>query len=89
MPQFETRRPVPHTPEQMFDLVADIERYPQFLPLCEARGAAVLVGGGFNSGILATGAKPGARAGSVDRKGMKLSALAPGGCGRRQTRHFR
>ena len=35
MPQFETRRPVPHTPEQMFDLVADIERYPQFLPLCE------------------------------------------------------
>lgn len=33
----------------------------QFLPLCEARGAAVLVGGGFNSGILATGAKPGAK----------------------------
>lgn len=32
-----------------------------FLPLCEARGAAVLVGGGFNSGILATGAKPGAK----------------------------
>ena len=27
-----------------------------FLPLCEARGAAVVVGGGFNSGILATGA---------------------------------
>lgn len=32
-----------------------------FLPLCEARGAAVVVGGGFNSGILATGAKPGAK----------------------------
>lgn len=32
-----------------------------FLPLCEKRGAAVLVGGGFNSGILATGAKPGAK----------------------------
>lgn len=32
-----------------------------FLPLCEARGAAVLVGGGFNSGILATGAVPGAK----------------------------
>ena len=27
-----------------------------FLPLCEERGAAVVVGGGFNSGILATGA---------------------------------
>jgi D-threo-aldose 1-dehydrogenase len=32
-----------------------------FLPLCEARGAAVVVGGGFNSGILATGARPGAK----------------------------
>jgi D-threo-aldose 1-dehydrogenase len=32
-----------------------------FLPLCEERGAAVTVGGGFNSGILATGAKPGAK----------------------------
>ncbi|NKN37748.1 type II toxin-antitoxin system RatA family toxin [Agrobacterium sp. a22-2] len=36
MPQFETRRPVKHSPERMYDLVADIERYPQFLPLCEA-----------------------------------------------------
>ncbi len=36
MPQFETHRPVPHSPEQMFDLVADVERYPEFLPLCEA-----------------------------------------------------
>ncbi|MBB2203178.1 aldo/keto reductase [Gluconacetobacter tumulisoli] len=32
-----------------------------FLPLCEERGAAVVVGGGFNSGILATGAIPGAK----------------------------
>lgn len=32
-----------------------------FLPLCEKRGAAVVVGGGFNSGILATGAIPGAK----------------------------
>ncbi|UCI25700.1 aldo/keto reductase [Mesorhizobium sp. B2-8-5] len=32
-----------------------------FLPLCVERGAAVLVGGGFNSGILATGAVPGAK----------------------------
>lgn len=27
---------VPHTPDQMFDLVADIERYPEFLPYCKA-----------------------------------------------------
>ncbi|CAN7275699.1 type II toxin-antitoxin system RatA family toxin [Rhizobium rhizogenes] len=35
MPKFETHRPVPHTPDQMFDLVADVERYPEFLPLCD------------------------------------------------------
>src|SRR3979490_779938 len=33
----------------------------EFLPLCVARGATVAVGGGFNSGILATGARPGAK----------------------------
>ena len=31
----ETRR-VPWTAAQMFGLVADVERYPEFLPLCEA-----------------------------------------------------
>lgn len=35
MPQFETRRPVPQSPDQMFALVADVEKYPEFLPLCE------------------------------------------------------
>jgi coenzyme Q-binding protein COQ10 len=35
MPSFRTARPVPHSPQQMFDLVADVERYPEFLPLCE------------------------------------------------------
>lgn len=34
MPSFRTTRQVPHTPEEMFDLVADVERYPEFLPLC-------------------------------------------------------
>lgn len=37
------------------------EALDKFLPLCEARGAAVVVGGGFNSGILATGAREGAK----------------------------
>jgi coenzyme Q-binding protein COQ10 len=36
MPQFETVRHVRHGAEQIFDLVADVEKYPQFLPLCEA-----------------------------------------------------
>jgi coenzyme Q-binding protein COQ10 len=36
MPKFDTVRRVPHSPEQMFALVADVEKYPQFLPMCEA-----------------------------------------------------
>lgn len=36
MPSFRTSRVVKHTPDQMFDLVADVERYPEFLPLCES-----------------------------------------------------
>ena len=36
MPQFETRRPVPHSPDEMYALVADVERYPEFVPLCQA-----------------------------------------------------
>jgi coenzyme Q-binding protein COQ10 len=34
MPQFTTRRQVRHTAADMFDLVADVERYPEFVPLC-------------------------------------------------------
>jgi coenzyme Q-binding protein COQ10 len=36
MPSYRTTRRVPFTSHQMFDLVADVERYPEFLPLCEA-----------------------------------------------------
>jgi coenzyme Q-binding protein COQ10 len=35
MPKFETTRRVAHAPETMFDLVADVERYPEFVPMCE------------------------------------------------------
>lgn len=35
MPQFHTRRRVPFSPAEMMELVADVERYPEFLPLCE------------------------------------------------------
>ncbi len=35
MPKFETIRQVRHSPEEMFALVADVERYPEFLPMCE------------------------------------------------------
>ena len=36
MPSFSTRRRVPYSPRQMYDLVADVEKYPQFLPLTES-----------------------------------------------------
>ena len=36
MPKFETTRRVQHSPRDMFALVADVESYPEFLPLCEA-----------------------------------------------------
>ncbi len=36
MPQFETRRRVRHRAQDMFDLVADVESYPEFVPLCQS-----------------------------------------------------
>jgi coenzyme Q-binding protein COQ10 len=36
MPQFSTTRAVRHSAAHMFDLVADVERYPEFVPLCRA-----------------------------------------------------
>ena len=36
------------------------EALDSFLPLCEKRGIGIVLGGPYNSGILATGAKPGA-----------------------------
>jgi coenzyme Q-binding protein COQ10 len=34
MPVFRTTKTVAHAPADMFELVADVEQYPQFLPLC-------------------------------------------------------
>jgi coenzyme Q-binding protein COQ10 len=36
MPQFSTKRRVRHAADEMFDLVADVERYPEFVPLCQS-----------------------------------------------------
>jgi coenzyme Q-binding protein COQ10 len=36
VPSFRSERRVSHTAEEMFDLVADVERYPEFVPLCRA-----------------------------------------------------
>jgi coenzyme Q-binding protein COQ10 len=36
MPEFFTTRRVNHSAADMFDLVADVERYPEFVPLCRS-----------------------------------------------------
>ncbi|SFL56650.1 coenzyme Q-binding protein COQ10 [Bradyrhizobium sp. NFR13] len=36
MPRFANKRRVRHSASQMFDLVADVERYPEFVPLCKS-----------------------------------------------------
>src|SRR6195952_214892 len=36
MPKFSSKRRVRHSAPQMFDLVADVERYPEFVPLCKS-----------------------------------------------------
>ncbi|MBA5723805.1 type II toxin-antitoxin system RatA family toxin [Candidatus Liberibacter sp.] len=35
MHHFKSNRVVSYNSEQMFDLVADVEKYPQFVPLCK------------------------------------------------------
>ena len=36
MPLFSTKRHVQHSASDMFDLVADVEHYPEFVPLCRS-----------------------------------------------------
>jgi coenzyme Q-binding protein COQ10 len=36
VPSFSTKRRVRHDAARMFDLVADVEKYPQFVPLCQS-----------------------------------------------------
>jgi coenzyme Q-binding protein COQ10 len=36
MPQFSTKRRVQHSAADMFDLVADVEHYHEFVPLCRS-----------------------------------------------------
>jgi len=34
MPKYTERRVLPYTPQQLYDLVVDLESYPEFLPWC-------------------------------------------------------
>ena len=54
------------------------------LPLCEQRGIGLVLGGVFNSGILATGAKPGANYNYSPRARAGAGACAPHRAGLRR-----
>lgn len=36
MPRHAEQRRLPHSPEQMYELVADVAAYPEFLPWCKS-----------------------------------------------------
>ncbi len=54
MPSFEMTRRVPFSAKQMFAVVADVERYPEFLPLCEDLHVRSREDVGGNSVLIAT-----------------------------------
>ncbi|SFI30058.1 type II toxin-antitoxin system RatA family toxin [Jannaschia pohangensis] len=45
MPRHSERRALPYTPDQMYDLVADVARYPEFLPWTAAARIRSRTGG--------------------------------------------
>jgi coenzyme Q-binding protein COQ10 len=54
LPTFDMTRRVPFSAQQMFDVVADVERYPEFLPLCEGLIVRSREAQGGNSVLTAT-----------------------------------
>ena len=36
MPSFQTNHKINHSADKMFELVADVEKYPQFVPYCQS-----------------------------------------------------
>lgn len=54
MPKFETTRLVAYSAQQMYQIVADVEAYPQFLPLCEGLQVESRETAGDTTTIIAT-----------------------------------
>ncbi len=52
MPQFRTTRRVRHSAADMFALVADVERYPEFVPLCQGLKVLRRAEGGEGTEVL-------------------------------------
>jgi coenzyme Q-binding protein COQ10 len=51
MSSHSEKRILPYTAKQMFDLVADVERYPEFLPWCTAARIVSRQGNRFNADV--------------------------------------
>lgn len=54
MPRFETTRRVPYSARQMFAVVADVENYPLFVPMCESLRITSRKDDGVTSHLIAT-----------------------------------
>jgi coenzyme Q-binding protein COQ10 len=53
MPELSTTRRVQHAASEMFDLVADVEHYPEFVPLCQSLSVRKRTGEGGKEVIVA------------------------------------
>lgn len=51
MPAHSEKRYLPYTPEQVYALVADVERYPEFLPWCVACRKTKTLDKGFEADL--------------------------------------
>lgn len=54
MPRYETTRRVPYSARQMFAVVADVETYPLFVPMCESLKITSRRDNGVTSHMIAT-----------------------------------
>ena len=52
MPHHHQKRVLPYTPKQMFDLVADVSKYPEFLPWCVGTRINSRKENSFNADVL-------------------------------------
>jgi coenzyme Q-binding protein COQ10 len=52
MPRFSTKRRVQHSASNMFDLVADVEKYPAFVPMCSGMRVRRVTGKGEGITVL-------------------------------------
>ncbi|RMB08781.1 type II toxin-antitoxin system RatA family toxin [Eilatimonas milleporae] len=52
MPHFTEKKTLPYSPEQLFDMVSDVTRYPEFLPWCVGARVYNRKADGFDADLL-------------------------------------